>query len=60
MQELIENAKAGKSAKRIMSHKEFVRSMKSQLPENFQYEKCSDAAKNKWLSIVNANKKPTK
>ena len=56
MQELIEQAKAGKSPKSVMSHRDFVRAMKSQVPENFQYEKCSDAAKAKWLSIVNKNK----
>ena len=56
MQELIEQAKAGKSPNTRMSHRDFVRAMKSQVPENFQYEKCSEAAKAKWLSIVNKNK----
>ncbi len=52
MQELIELAKAGKSEKRIMSHREFVSAMKCKLPENFKYDKCSDSAKKRWLSIV--------
>ena len=56
MQELIEQAKAGKSPKSVMSHRDFVRAMKSELPSDFQYEKCSEAAKNRWLSIVNKNK----
>ena len=56
MQELIEQAKAGKAPKSVMSHREFVRAMKSELPTDFKYEKCSEDAKNRWLSIVNKNK----
>lgn len=56
MQELIELAKAGKSAKRRMTHKEFVASMKGKR-DQAHYDKCNEEQKQRWLSIVNKNKK---
>jgi len=55
MQEIINLAKAGKRNK-VLSHKEFVNTVKGKLPENFTYEKCSDDAKQRWLNIIEANK----
>lgn len=52
MQELIELAKSGKSENRVISHREFVSSMKGKVPSNFKYDKCSEDAKKRWLSIV--------
>jgi hypothetical protein len=57
MQELIELAKAGKTVHRTLTHKEFVNSIKGKLPVNVKYDTCSDDAKQKWLTRVNALKK---
>jgi hypothetical protein len=56
MQELIELAKAGKSANRVMTHKEFVSAVKGKPSPNQHYDKCSEDAKARWLSIVNKTK----
>jgi len=56
MQEIINLAKAGKKT-RTLSHKEFVNAIKGKVPKNFRYEKCSDDAKQRWLKIVEANKR---
>ncbi len=57
MQELIELAKAGKTAHRTYSHKEFVNAIKGRIPDNTKYDNCSETAKQKWLSVVNNMKK---
>ena len=56
MQEIIALAKSGKKTPRTYSHKEFINAINGKLPDNFQYDKCSDSAKQRWLSIVNKGK----
>lgn len=55
MQEIISLAKAGKSQNRRMTHKEFVAAMKGKRL-NQHYDKVDEAAKQRWLDIVNKNK----
>lgn len=55
MQEVIDLAKAGKSSKRRMTHREFVAAMKGKSNKK-DYQQCTETEKQRWLKIVNANK----
>lgn len=59
MQEIIDLAKAGKSSKRRMTHREFVAAMKGTKNKK-DYQQCSETEKQRWLRIVNNNKQNKK
>ena len=56
MQEIIDLAKAGKSQNRKLTHREFVNAMKGKR-NKANYDKCNENQKQRWLDIVNKNKK---
>lgn len=57
MQEFKELVKVGKTPKRRYKHSEFVKMLKGTHLDKSKYIQCTPEQKERWLAIVEANKK---